>query len=141
MKMLFEFDFSNNKFSGIFFYVVLEIFNLVYFDICFNYFYGKLLREFFLKYFDVFFVNNCNFEGELLDIFGYVKILVMVFVNNNFYGKIFKDIGCLNEMLEEIVVLNNNFYGSFLGEIGVLRMVYFFDYSDNCIIGGFLFNI
>ncbi|KAK3032422.1 hypothetical protein RJ639_037149 [Escallonia herrerae] len=85
LKILFELDISNNRSTGKFPCVVLQLPQLMFLDLRFNEFEGGVLRELFDKDLDAIFIKHNNFVFDLLDNFGN-SISVIVLANNKFHG-------------------------------------------------------
>ncbi|KAK2969883.1 hypothetical protein RJ640_000128 [Escallonia rubra] len=86
LKILFELDISNNRFTDKFRCVVLQLPQLKFLDMRFNEFEGGVPRELFDKDLDAIFINHNSFVFDLPDNFGNSPVSMIVLANNKFHG-------------------------------------------------------
>lgn len=135
LPYLYEFDISNNKFTGKFPINVLGAKKLTFLDLRYNQFVGPLPPGVFDLELLVLFLNNNMFDGELPSNMGSTLAAFVTFANNKFTGPIPKSIGQASDTLLEILFLNNSFSGCLPHEIGLLKKARVFDVSSNKLTG------
>ncbi|KDP47120.1 hypothetical protein JCGZ_22116 [Jatropha curcas] len=134
INFLYEFDISNNKYTGGFPFPLLSARNLTFLDIRFNQFSGPIPREVFMLDLDALFLNNNQFNQQLPDNVGNTSALYLTFANNNLGGPIPSSIGNAKNLLE-VLFLKNQFTGCLPYEIGNLKKATVFDVSCNMLTG------
>ncbi|KAL6218727.1 hypothetical protein ACLB2K_011936 [Fragaria x ananassa] len=134
LKLMFEFDISNNRFVGQFPTVVLEWPEIKYLDLRFNQLEGELPPSLFLSSLDAIFLNNNKFNSTIPDTIGNSTVSVVTFAFNQFSGCLPSGIGNMCTV-EELLFMNNNMSGCFPNEIGNLKNVTVLDVSNNGLVG------
>ncbi|MFS7936259.1 putative leucine-rich repeat domain superfamily [Helianthus anomalus] len=127
LKLLFELDLSNNRFTGIFPHVVLKLPKLKFLDIRFNEFEGGVPKELFDKDLDAVFINHNRFMLEIPDNFGNSPVSVIVLWHNKFDGCLPASIRNMSNTLNEIIMMNNGLRSCLPEEIWLLKEVTVFD--------------
>ncbi|KAJ4716390.1 Leucine-rich repeat family protein [Melia azedarach] len=106
LKLMHEFDVSNNRLVGPFPKVSLTWPENRYIDFRYNNFEGELPPELFTGKLDAIFLHNNRFSGCIPSTIGYSIASVVTFAHNNFTGCIPRSIGNMTN-LNEILFLDN----------------------------------
>lgn len=132
LKWLWELDLSNNKLSGPFPPVILDL-DLTFLDLRYNQFSGRIPREVFDLDLDSLFLNDNKFSGSIPDNVGSSPALYLTLANNQLSGTIPSSIGQAKNLLE-VLLLGNNLSGSLPTEYSAQNLTVF-DASDNKLSG------
>ncbi|CAA7395191.1 unnamed protein product [Spirodela intermedia] len=135
LPFLFEFDISNNRLGGPFPDTVIGLKQVVFLDLRYNGFFGRLPPSVFSLDLDYLFLNNNPFNTPIPKNVGRTSAAFLTLANNGFTGSIPSSIGNAAHTLEEVLFLNNRLSGCLPYEIGLLRRATVFDAGRNSITG------
>lgn len=136
LPYFYEFDISNNKFSGPFPSTsLLPLSQLTFLDLRYNQFSGTVPSFLFSKDLDVLFLNNNLFGQTLPQNLGNSPVAYLTLANNGFTGTIPASLCNAADTLAEVLFLHNKLSGCLPYQIGLLRIATVFDAGDNLLTG------